>query len=139
MNEQKTPKDIALENVEPALHLLQAGQSFYNEAPAANEVNLVNEIRIRFQNFGVSEEVLNRCFDNSCFVQEAQGKHAHAQQWNLTRWINEQFNLIQSHDGIDTRLYRYQAIYEIDTDAWLKIFDHGILQNLLEFGLRERK
>lgn len=138
MNEQKTQREIAIEAAEPALDLLQAAQSFYHEPAAATELNLVNELRARFQNVGVSEDVLVRCFDNSCFVREAMGKHAHAQQWNLTRWINEQFNLIQSRDGVDTRLYRYQAIYEIDTNDWLKIFDHGILQNLLEFGLRER-
>lgn len=119
--------------------LLQAGQMFYNEGADPDEVDLVQAVRQRLFEKGINEDQLAACFDSSNFVQEAGGRHTHAQQWNLTRWVDEQFTLIQAQDGVDTRLFRYQAIYEVQPDVWLKVFDDGILPNLAEFGIRERK
>lgn len=121
------------------LGLMKAGQIFYDEKADPDEVNLVKVVRDRLFEKGINEEKLAACFDSSNFVQEAEGRHTHAQQWNLTRWVDEQFTLIQAQDGVDTRLFRYQAIYEVQPDVWLKVFNDGILPNLAEFGIRERK
>ena len=134
--EPMTPEEMAASSV---IGLMQASQNFYNEKADPDELDLVKVVREKLFNGGVSDDVLETCFDKSNFVQEAMGKHTHAQQWNITRWIDEQFTLVQAQDGIDTRLYRFQSVYEVKTDDWLKVFDHGIAPNLLEFGLRERK
>ena len=131
--EQLSTEDQALANV---VSLLQAGQQFYNEQRDENELDLVKVVRDRLFEKGMSDEQLANCYDNSRFVQEANGRHTHAQQWNLTRWVDEQFTLVQAQDGVDTRIYRFQSVYELGTDEWLKVFDNGIAPNLLEFGLR---
>lgn len=130
------PEEQAMANV---IGLMQAGQGFYNEKADPNELDLVKVVREKLFSGGVDEDTLNACFDKSNFIQEATGKHTHAQQWNMTRWIDEQFTLVQAQDGVDTRLFRFQSVYELHPDEWLKVFDRGIAPNLLEFGLRERK
>lgn len=137
--ESETVADRNEQAVMSSLGLLKAGQMFYDEKADPGEMDLVKEVRARLFEKGINEEKLAACFDASNFVQEADGRHTHAQQWNLTRWVDEQFTLIQAQDGVDTRLYRYQAIYEVKPDDWLKVFNDGILPNLAEFGIRERK
>ncbi len=137
--QQEQAEHLATDPVIAGLNLLKAGQSFYEQKAGANELDLVKVVRERLFEHGINEETLTKCFDNSNFVQEAQGRHTHAQQWNLTRWVDEQFTLVQVQDDVDTRLYRYQAMYEVNPDDWLKVFDQGILPNLAEFGIRERK
>ncbi len=131
--ESLSKDDQTLANV---VSLMQAGADFYNEKRDENELDLVRVVRDRLFEKGMSDEQLADCYDNNRFVQEANGRHTHAQQWNLTRWIDEQFTLVQAQDGIDTRIYRFQSVYELGTDEWLKVFDNGIAPNLLEFGLR---
>lgn len=134
-----SPEEAQEAAVMGSLGLLKAGQDFYNEKADPDEIDLVQVVRSRLHDQGINDEVLAKSFDQSNFIQEADGKHTHAQQWNLTRWIDEQFTLIQAQDGLDTRLYRYQAMYEVKPEEWLKVFDGGILPNLVEFGIRERK
>jgi hypothetical protein len=132
---QATAEETAAANV---IGLLQAGQMFYNEKPTPDEVNLVAKVRDWLKEKAVDEELLVAAFDKSNFVQEAEGKHAHAQLFNLNRWMDEQLSIIQAEDNIDTRLFRYQVMYEVSPDQWLTVVEKGVLPNLVEFGLRKR-
>lgn len=116
---------------------LQNGVNFYNEHRDENEVDMVSEVRLRLIEAGASDALLSEVYDNNRFIKEAAGKHAHAQQYNLNRFFNGQLNAAEAETGTDTRLLRYQLMYEVNPREWLTVFDKGILLNTLELGLRK--
>jgi len=131
-----SPEELHEAAVMGSVQLLKAGQAFYNEKADPGELDLVATVREYMKEYGVDEDTLVQKFDNNTFVVESANRHTLAQQFNLTRWADEQFTIIQAQDGIDTRTMRFQAIYEVKPEAWLKIFKEGLLPNLVEHGIR---
>lgn len=139
MNEKQTSalsdvKDLT----EKAFDSLRKIQNFYDDPPAENEIDLVDIVREKLLDAGITEESILQSFDSNGFVREATGRHSHAQLWNLSRWLDEQLSLIQVQDGADTRLLRYQIMYEVPPMKWLTVFEKGILPSLVGYGLRYR-
>lgn len=131
-----SPEELHEAAIMGSVQLLKAGQEFYNEKAAPGELDLVSTVRQYMKDYGIDEGTLAEKFDNNTFVVEATNRHTLAQQFNLTRWVDEQFTIIQAQDGIDTRTMRFQAIYEVKPEEWLKIFKGGLLPNLAEHGIR---
>jgi len=93
------------------------------------EIDLVQEVRQRLIDSGLLGKI--QAYDFNRYIQEAQGKTSHAQQYNLNRWLNLQLMAVPQ----DTSVQRYALIYEINAAEWLSIFDRVILPALIDFDL----
>ncbi len=134
MNKDESKVMVALEEAEKSL---QRAVDFYNQLPDLNEISLVEMVRKALLDNGVPEQQLRDTYDCDRFVMESVGKHAHAQQFNLNRYFANQLSFVDAEGG-DTRLIRYQLIYEITPSEWFKIVQDSIIPNLVDFNLPRR-
>lgn len=132
---KEAQEGLAKDHVEQSLNHLKKAMDFYQAPREEDELDLVKEVRDRLFSLGVSEERLQKTYDQNPLVQEANGRHAHAQQFQMTRYLNEQFLIAQVNDGVDTALDRYQLMFEVKPTEWLQIFDQGLSKNFLEMDL----
>lgn len=130
----KNQEEASMSSEERALDLLKQGMDYYHRPRVENEINLVEKVRSLFLENGKTEEEIQAAFDNSRFVKEAMERHSHAQQFNLNRYLCDQLSIAET-EGQDTRLLRYQLLYEINPSEWLSIFEKSVLPNMLEIGL----
>ena len=110
--------------------LMNGPIDYYNSTPMATELDLVQKVRELFIENGAAH-LLDPAFERSRFIQEAQGRPSHAQQYSLNRWIALQLMSVQNSD----MLTRYALVYEIRPDHWLSVFRQHILPNMLALGL----
>ena len=118
------------EAAEKIKELMGKPMAMYNSARVENEIDLVQEVRDRLLARGMHEKV-RTAYDTSRFIQEAEGKPSHAQQYNLNRFLSLQF--MAATDA--AQIQRYSLIYEINAKEWLEIFDATILPAMAEFDL----
>ena len=131
MSKNEAKVTAALEEAEKSL---KQAVDFYNQLPDPNEISLVEVVRKSLIDNGVTDEQLRETYDTDRFVIESAGKHAHAQQFNLNRYFANQLAHVDAEGG-DTRLIRYQLIYEISPSDWLKIINDSVIPNLVDFNL----
>lgn len=131
MNQDKDKVSDALNEAEKSL---KRAVDFYNQLPDPNEISLVDMVRRALVENGVQEQQLREAYDCDRFVIESAGKHAHAQQFNLNRYFANQLSYVDAEGG-DTRLIRYQLIYEITPSEWFKIVKDSVIPNLVDFNL----
>ena len=124
----------ALASLEEAEAMLRRGVDFYNEAPQVDEINLVARVRSLLKDNGLGEDRLVEAYDQNRFVKEAEGRHAHAQQFNLNRYFVDQLSKLEKQ-GDDSRLLRFQLVYEVRPTEWLKIIEQSIVPNILDKDL----
>lgn len=130
MNENTSPEGVFDPAIEQVNKIMAGPMNFYNAERVENEIDLIAEVRQRMVSVGLADR-LPDCFDSNRFILEAQGKPAHAQQYNLNRYFTTQFMAVPE----DTTLQRYASIYEIRPDQWLDIFDNTILPGVVNFNL----
>lgn len=131
----KSQEELQQDFVRESMQRMQQSCDFYKEKPKEVELDLVALIRADLFNYCVDEDRLQRVFDTNPLVIEAQGRHTHAQQFQLSRWLNQQFNIAQVFDGIPTQLERYQVIFEARPDEWVKIWREGLIVRFRELDL----
>lgn len=132
---KQSQEDLKNEFVLNSLQQLKKISDFYQESPTEGELDLVALVRADLFSKGVDEGRLKRVFDHNPFVVEAKGRHTHAQQFQLCRWLNQQFEIVQVYDNIPTQLERYQVIFGASIEEWIKIWREGLLIRLRELDL----
>lgn len=110
--------------------IMQGPIDHYNSARHPDEIDLVAEVRQRLVDVGLKDR-LPFTFDNNRFIIEAQGRTAHAQQYNLNRYLSTQLMSVPE----DTSVERYALVYEIRPDHWLTIFEKTILPSFVNYNL----
>jgi hypothetical protein len=139
MSEINTENEEQLSSTEYAakvtLERMTNSAKFYSQKRADGELDLVQATRKMLAEAGADEEKLIAHYDTDRFVKEAADKHAHAQQFQLNRFFNGQFCIIDAEDGGDTRLLRYQLIYEVKPSEWLTIMKKSVIPGFVELGL----
>ena len=103
---------------------------FYNSQRRPDEMDLISEVRGLMAEAGLSER-LPYAFDSNRFIVEAKNRPAHAQQYNLNRYLTLQFMAAEGPVTIP----RYALIYEIAPHDWLTIFKDTVLPALVDSNL----
>lgn len=111
-----------MKKLDTIIDVFEAGASFYNRPREENEIDLVKRIREAMIEVGLKDKVIE-AYDENRFIKEAEGRTAHAQQYNLNRYFSTQLMAVEQ----DTSLERYALLYEIRPDQWLEIFKRNIL------------
>ena len=120
-----------IEAVEKHLESLKKTVDIYSQPRAEGEVDLVKVIRDKLQENGVTTERLEKAYDHSRFIEDAIPRQSHAQQFHLNRYFNDQLMMADA----DTRLERYQLIYEVTPFEWLKIMEKSVIPRFVELDL----
>ena len=103
---------------------------FYNSQRRSDEMDLIATVRGMMSEAGLGER-LPYAFDNNRFIMEAMNRPAHAQQYNLNRYLTLQF---MAAEGAAT-MPRYALIYEIAPHDWLTIFKDTVLPAMVDANL----
>ena len=120
-----------IEVVEKHLDALKKTVDIYSQPRAEGEIDLVKVIRDKLQENGVTSERLEQAYDHSRFIEDAVPRQSHAQQFHLNRYFNDQLMMADA----DTRLERYQLIYEVTPSEWLKIMEKSVIPRFVELDL----
>lgn len=103
---------------------------FYNSQRHPGELDLIATVRGLMAEAGLGER-LPYAFDNNRFILDALHRPAHAQQYNLNRYLTLQFMAAQEASTMP----RYALIYEIAPHDWLSIFKDTVLPALVDANL----
>ena len=120
-----------VEVVEKHLDTLKKTVDIYSQPRVDGEIDLVKVIRDKLQENGVTAERLEQAYDHSRFIEDALPRQSHAQQFHLNRYFNDQLMMADA----DTRLERYQLIYEVTPSEWLKIMEKSVIPRFVELDL----
>lgn len=103
---------------------------FYNSQRRSDEMDLIATVRKMMEEAGLGER-LPYAFDTNRFIMDAVNRPAHAQQYNLNRYLTLQF--MAAEDA--ATMPRYALIYEIAPSDWLTIFRDTVLPALVDANL----
>ena len=111
MNENTSPEGVFDPAIEQVNKIMAGPMNFYNAERVENEIDLIAEVRQRMVSVGLADR-LPGCFDSNRFILEAQGKPAHAQQYNLNRYFTTQFMAVpeDTHCSAMRRFMRFVLI-----------------------------
>lgn len=118
-------------------NLMQTGIDHYNRPKDPNEIDLVPELRKELESAGIDN--LEQIYDNNRHVQEAQNRVAHAQQYNLNRFLYEELTAIDMQESIDTRQSRYCLLYEVKPTEWLNVIKSQVIPSMVSSGHYTKK
>lgn len=133
----KTQEDLEKAALLSMKNLMQVGVDHYNKPKDPNEIDLVAETRKELENAGIDN--LDTIYDQNRHVIEAQNRVAHAQQYNLNRFLYEELTAIDSTEGIDTRQSRYCLLYEVQPTEWLNVIKHQVIPSMVSSGHYTKK
>lgn len=123
-----------MNNYQPQLEAIQerfkGPMDFYNSQRHPDEMNLIAEVRHLMEEAGLGDR-LPQAFDSNRFIMDAVNRPAHAQQYNLNRYLTLQFMAAEDQ----ATLARYSLIYEITPKEWLVTFKGTILPAMVDFNL----
>lgn len=128
MTEENVSKTDTAESIdrelEQLMDQLEKPYENFNKPLGENEFNLLNHVREAMVEAGLGEKM--DIFNEHRLIQEAEGRNAHAQQFNLTRYFAGQLMVPEA----DTSMERYSLMYEVRADHWLQIFKDKVLPSI---------